>query len=83
MGASRHQLLQKKSLSDDISDQGNGFLACDDEEMAGFVSTFEADKAPSSIASLPYWQLRRVSTTVKTGGLFNAKYMCTKGGMVQ
>ena len=49
----------EESLSDDISEQGNGFLACDDEEMAGFVSTFEADKAPSSIASLPYWQLRK------------------------
>ena len=54
---------------EDISDQNDGLLIYDDEEIAGFVKTFEADTAPSSIASLPYWQLRRVSTTVKTGGL--------------
>ncbi len=49
--------------------QKDGFLTYNDDEMTGFVKTFEADTAPSSIASLPYWQLRRISATVKTGGL--------------
>lgn len=67
---------------DHIKDPGNGAdqqpqswvvasLEMSDEEMTSYEEAFNGDPLPSSMASMSYWNLRRIRDAVVKGGLLN------------